>query len=131
MSTVEFLLTQKRVLVTGGAGFIGSNLCGTLLEQDNEIVCLDNLATGHYNNINHLQSNNRFIFVEGDIRNLQDCQKAVKGCDIVLHQAALGSVPRSIKDPITTNEVNIGGFVNMLTASKEAGICSKLLHLWR
>lgn len=115
-------LSKSRILVTGGAGFIGSNLCETLLEQGNEVVCLDNFATGHKHNIVDLLSNNSFTFIEGDIRNFEDCQKAVSGCDYVMHQAALGSVPRSIKDPITSTNVNIGGFVNMLTAAKDAGV---------
>ncbi len=109
-------------MVTGGAGFIGSNLCDKLIEMNNEIVCLDNFATGKRENIAHLLSNSRFKLIEGDIRNLEDCTKAVKGADYVLHQAALGSVPRSIKDPVTSNDVNVGGFLNMLVASRDAGV---------
>ena len=116
------VISQSKVLVTGGAGFIGSNLCEHLLLHNNEVVCLDNLATGHRYNIEHLLGNPNFQFIEGDIRNYKDCQQAVEGCDYILHQAALGSVPRSIKDPITSTEVNILGFVNMLTAAKEAGV---------
>ncbi|MGD1848900.1 MAG: SDR family oxidoreductase [Salibacteraceae bacterium] len=112
----------KKVLVTGGAGFIGSNLCGALLEQNNEVRCLDNLSTGKQANIDRLQAHANFEFQQGDIRNLSDCQMALKGVDYVLHQAALGSVPRSIDDPITSNEVNISGFLNMLYATKEAGL---------
>ena len=115
-------LTKKNILVTGGAGFIGSNLCEALLKKNNTVVCLDNFATGKRENVAHLVSNNNFRLIEGDIRNLADCKKAVKGVDYVLHQAALGSVPRSIKDPITSNDVNVGGFLNMLVASRDAGV---------
>jgi UDP-N-acetylglucosamine/UDP-N-acetylgalactosamine 4-epimerase len=111
----------KKILISGGAGFIGSNLCEYFL-QNNKVVCFDNLSTGKKSNITPLLSNPNFNFIEGDIRNYDDCVKAVIGCDIVLHQAALGSVPRSIADPITTNAVNITGFLNMLQAAKEAGI---------
>lgn len=111
-----------RVLVTGGAGFIGSNLCETLLEHDINVVCLDNFATGKRENIQPFLSNSLFTLIEGDIRNLKDCQIACQGVDYVLHQAALGSVPRSIKDPITTNDVNISGFLNMLVAARDAKI---------
>jgi len=116
------VIKNKKILVTGGAGFIGTNLCEALLELDNEVVCLDNFATGHRHNIEPFLTDIRFTLVEGDIRNLEDCQKAVKGCDYVLHQAALGSVPRSIKDPITTNDVNVGGFLNMLVAARDEGV---------
>ena len=115
-------MKNKTVLVTGGAGFIGSNLCEALLNKNNKVVCLDNFATGKKENIIHLAINKNFILIEGDIRNLADCKKAVGGVDFVLHQAALGSVPRSIKDPITTNDVNISGFLNMLVASRDAGV---------
>ncbi|WP_029036005.1 SDR family oxidoreductase [Salinimicrobium xinjiangense] len=115
-------LSNKRVLVTGGAGFIGSNLCETLLEIDAKVVCLDNFATGKRENLSAIEENPNFTLIEGDIRNLEDCKKAIKGVDYVLHQAALGSVPRSINDPITSNEVNISGFVNMLFAAKEEGV---------
>ena len=111
-----------KILITGGAGFIGSNLCEYFLSKGEEIICLDNLSTGHYYNISHLLENNSFYFIEGDIRNLEICNKAVEGVDYVLHQAALGSVPRSIIDPITTNEVNVSGFLNMLVASKNAKV---------
>lgn len=113
-----------RVLVTGGAGFIGSNLCEHLLAHDYEVVCLDNFATGKVENILPLlgQYSDAFKLIVGDIRNLSDCQKAVEGVDYVLHEAALGSVPRSIKDPATTNAVNISGFLNMLIASRDAGV---------
>ena len=115
-------ITDKKILVTGGAGFIGSNLCEALLDKKNKVICLDNFATGKRENIAHLAANKNFSLIEGDIRNLADCEKAVKGVDYVLHQAALGSVPRSIKDPITSNDVNIGGFLNMLVASRDAGV---------
>ena len=116
------ILTNKKVLITGGAGFIGSNLCDKLLAQNNQVVCLDNLLTGKKENIAHLLENSNFTFIQGDIRNLDDCKKAVSGVDVVLHQAALGSVPRSIEDPGTTNEINISGFLNMLLAAKEEGV---------
>jgi UDP-N-acetylglucosamine 4-epimerase len=115
-------LTNKTILVSGGAGFIGSNLCEALLEKGNKVVCLDNFATGKRENITQLLKNPNFTLIEGDIRNLEDCMKATTGVDYVLHQAALGSVPRSIKDPITSNEVNVGGFLNMLVASKDNGV---------
>lgn len=115
-------ISNCKVLVTGGAGFIGSNLCEVLLAQHNEVVCLDNYATGYRENIAALLEHKNFTFIEGDIRNIEDCRKAVQGCDYVLHQAALGSVPRSIKDPMTSTNVNIGGFVNMLTAAKDEGV---------
>ena len=110
------------VLVTGGAGFIGSNLCEALLTQKYGVVCLDNFATGHRSNIAPFLENSDFNLIEGDIRNIQDCRRALVNVDYVLHQAALGSVPRSIKDPITTNDVNISGFLNMLVASRDAGV---------
>lgn len=115
---------MRKVLVTGGAGFIGSNLCEALLERDEEVVCLDNFATGHMKNLIPLieQYPDRFKLIVGDIRNIEDCRKAVNGVDYVLHEAALGSVPRSIKDPATTNDVNIGGFLNMIIASREAKV---------
>lgn len=116
------LLTGKRVLVTGGAGFIGSSLCHDLLERGNEVICLDNFATGKRENIHDLKSNPKFRLIDGDIRDPETCNKAVKGVDVVLHQAALGSVPRSIADPATTNAVNINGFLNMLIATRDAGI---------
>lgn len=111
-----------KILVTGGAGFIGSNLCEYFLSKGYSVVCLDNLATGHKKNLDGFIENPNFEFIEGDIRNLEECRKAVLGCEFVLHQAALGSVPRSINDPITSNDVNVGGFVNMLVASRDAGV---------
>lgn len=116
------LIQDKRVLVTGGAGFIGSNLCENLLECGNEVVCLDNFATGHQKNISGFLANKNFLLIEGDIRNLDNCHNACDGIDLVLHQAALGSVPRSINDPIATNEVNISGFLNMLVAARDARV---------
>jgi UDP-N-acetylglucosamine 4-epimerase len=114
--------SKFKILITGGAGFIGSNLCEYFLGKGHQVTCLDNFATGHRHNIQHLLFNENFILIEGDIRNYSDCQKAVNGVDYVLHQAALGSVPRSIADPITTNDVNVSGFLNMLSASKEANV---------
>ncbi|WP_180178362.1 NAD-dependent epimerase/dehydratase family protein [Acinetobacter sp. YH01005] len=120
----------KTWLVTGVAGFIGSNLLETLLKLDQTVVGLDNFATGHQHNLNEVQSLvsaeqwAKFSFIEGDIRKLEDCQKACAGVDYVLHEAALGSVPRSIADPITTNDTNISGFLNMLTAARDAGVAS-------
>lgn len=113
-----------RILVTGGAGFIGSNLTDHLLEQGHQVRVLDNFATGHIENLLPFfdEYSETFELQVGDIRNLADCQKAVDGMEYVLHEAALGSVPRSVKDPITTNEVNIGGFLNMIVASRDAGI---------
>lgn len=113
-----------KVLVTGGAGFIGSNLCEALLKEGVTVRCLDNFATGKIENILSLleQYSSTFQLQVGDIRNMNDCRKAVDGMEYVLHEAALGSVPRSVKDPLTTNEVNIGGFLNMLVAARDAGI---------
>lgn len=110
------------ILITGGAGFIGSNLCDYFLSQGHKVVCLDNFATGHRHNLKDFIENPSFRLIEGDIRNLSDCQNAVQGIDYVLHEAALGSVPRSINDPITTNDVNVSGFLNMLVASRDAGV---------
>lgn len=121
---------SKTWLVTGVAGFIGSNLLETLLKLDQQVVGLDNFATGHQHNLDEVQGLvkseqwARFNFIQGDIRNLSDCQDACAGVDYVLHQAALGSVPRSINDPITTNATNIDGFLNMLVAARDAGVSS-------
>ena len=112
-------LTNKKILVTGGAGFIGSNLCEELLSLGNQVYCLDNFATGKRENIAPLLDNTDFTLIEGDIRNMEDCLKATKDVDYVLHQAALGSVPRSIKDPIASNDVNVSGFLNMLVAARD------------
>ena len=114
--------SSNTVLVTGGAGFIGSNLCETLLLNGNKVICLDNFATGKRENINPLLSNPNFTLIEGDIRDLDTCHKACESADYVLHQAALGSVPRSINDPITSNDVNVSGFLNMLVAAKDSKV---------
>lgn len=122
--------TPKTWLVTGVAGFIGSNLLETLLKLDQKVIGLDNFATGHQYNLDEVQDLvtpkqwTNFTFIEGDIRNFEDCQKACAGVDYVLHEAALGSVPRSIADPITTNATNISGFLNMLTAARDAKVSS-------
>jgi UDP-N-acetylglucosamine 4-epimerase len=119
---MERILKDSRVLVTGGAGFIGSNLVDSLLNSGNSVVCLDNFSTGKRENLKEFISNPAFKLIEGDIRNYDDCLKAVENIDIVFHEAALGSVPRSIKDPITSTDVNIGGFVKLLFAAKESGV---------
>ena len=118
----EIQLSHKKIVVTGGAGFIGSNLIATLLAKENQVVCLDNFSTGKKENITPFLGAKNFTLITGDIRNLSDCEKAVAGADYVLHEAALGSVPRSIKDPSTTNAVNIGGFLNMLLAARDARV---------
>ena len=135
MSQYQTVCTQlkqapKMWLVTGVAGFIGSNLLETLLKLDQKVVGLDNFATGHQYNLDEVQNLvspaqwSNFSFIEGDIRHFVDCQKACMDVDYVLHQAALGSVPRSIADPITTNATNITGFLNMLTAARDAKVSS-------
>lgn len=111
-----------KLVITGGAGFIGSNLCEHFVSKGDEVTCLDNLSTGFKHNIERLLDKSNFHFVEGDIRNIETCRLVVQGQDVVLHEAALGSVPRSIKDPINTNSNNIDGFLNMLVASRDAGI---------
>ena len=128
---LQDLPNQPKIwLITGVAGFIGSNLLETLLKLDQRVIGLDNFATGHQHNLDEVKGEVtaeqwvRFNFVEGDIRNLHDCQKACEGVDYVLHQAALGSVPRSLNDPITTNETNITGFLNMLVAARDAKVAS-------
>ena len=115
-------IKEKKILVTGGAGFIGSNLCEELISMNNEVICLDNLITGKKENIENLLSNPKFKFIIGDITNLEDCNNACKNVDIILHQAALGSVPRSIENPIKTNLINISGFINILWAAKQNNI---------
>lgn len=115
-------MDSKAILITGGAGFIGSNLCEYFLGKGHKVTCLDNFATGHRHNITGFLNHPNFKLIEGDIRNLETCQEAVKHIDYVLHQAALGSVPRSINDPITSNEVNVSGFLNMLVACRDAGV---------
>jgi UDP-N-acetylglucosamine 4-epimerase len=114
--------TNSTILITGGAGFIGSNLCEHFLSKGYKVVCLDNFATGHRHNLAGFVDNENFRLIEGDIRNAGDCEKAVQGVDYVLHEAALGSVPRSIIDPVTTNEVNVSGFLNMLVAARDAKV---------
>ncbi|MCS4238341.1 UDP-N-acetylglucosamine 4-epimerase [Myroides gitamensis] len=113
---------MKKILITGGAGFIGSNLTEYFLNQGYFVRCLDNFSTGYRYNIEEFLSNPNYELLEGDIRDLATCQQAVTGVDYVLHQAALGSVPRSIVDPITSNEVNVSGFINMLVASRDAEV---------
>jgi len=115
-------LRNKNILITGGAGFIGSNLCETLLQIGAKVTCLDNFSTGYKHNIQSFLKMSNFTLIEGDIRNLETCQTACKNKDFVLHQAALGSVPRSINDPITTNDVNVGGFLNMMVAARDAKV---------
>ncbi len=120
----------KTWLITGVAGFIGSNLLETLLNLDQIVVGLDSFATGHQRNLDEVRTTvsaarwARFSFIKGDIRNLEVCHQACQGVDYVLHQAALGSVPRSLNDPITTNATNIDGFLNMLVASRDATVKS-------
>ncbi|MDO4641791.1 MAG: NAD-dependent epimerase/dehydratase family protein [Neisseria sp.] len=122
--------SPKKWLVTGVAGFIGSNLLETLLTLNQTVVGLDNFATGHQHNLDEVQRTvtpeqwSRFTFIEGDIRNLEACHQACEAVDYVLHEAALGSVPRSINDPITTNSANIDGFLNMLVAARDAKVKS-------
>lgn len=113
---------MSKILITGGAGFIGSNLTEYFLGKGHQVVVLDNFATGHRHNLVQHEGNTNFELIEGDIRKTADCEKAVKGVDYVLHQAALGSVPRSIKDPQTSNEVNVSGFLNMLVAARDAEV---------
>ncbi|WFB63289.1 SDR family oxidoreductase [Sphingobacterium sp. WM] len=113
---------MSKILITGGAGFIGSNLTEYFLGKGHQVVVLDNFATGHRHNLAQHEGNPNFTLIEGDIRNTKDCEKAVQGVNYVLHQAALGSVPRSIKDPQTSNEVNVSGFLNMLVAARDANV---------
>jgi UDP-N-acetylglucosamine 4-epimerase len=115
-------ITKNTVLITGGAGFIGTNLCEYFLSKGYFVICFDNFATGHKHNITEFLQHKNFKLIEGDIRNLEQCKNAVIGVDYVFHQAALGSVPRSINDPVTSNEVNVSGFLNMLVASRDAGV---------
>jgi UDP-N-acetylglucosamine/UDP-N-acetylgalactosamine 4-epimerase len=119
---MENALKDCKVLVTGGAGFIGSNLIESLLVNGNYVTCLDNFSTGKGENLKAFAGNPKFTLLEGDIRNTGDCEKAVRDAEIVFHEAALGSVPRSIKDPVTSTDVNIGGFVKILFAAKEAKV---------
>lgn len=122
MNNFKEKLSSKNILVTGGAGFIGSNLCEELLALDANVTCLDNFSTGFRENLEAFRDHENFNLIEGDIRSLEDCQKACKNQDFVLHEAALGSVPRSINDPVTSNDVNVGGFLNMLVAARECGV---------
>lgn len=115
-------MKQKKVLVTGGAGFIGSNLIEALLARGCQVTCLDNFSTGKEENLETFCGDPNFRLVRGDIRNYEICLELCRNAEIVFHEAALGSVPRSIKDPVQTDEVNIGGFVKMLTAAKEGGV---------
>jgi len=116
------MISNLKILVTGGAGFIGSNLCEALIRLRNNVVCLDNFSTGKIDNIEPLLAHPEFKLITGDIRNMDDCKLAVEGVDFVLHEAALGSVPRSINDPKTTNDVNVSGFLNMLVAARDAKV---------
>ena len=115
-------MMEKTILITGGAGFIGSNLTEYFLAKGYKVVVLDNFATGHRHNLVAVAAHPQFKLIEGDIRNINDCVVAVEGVDYVLHQAALGSVPRSIGDPVTTNDVNVSGFLNMLVAARDAKV---------
>lgn len=112
----------KTILITGGAGFIGSNLCEHFLAKGYKVKVLDNFSTGFHHNIHDFHTNPNFSLIEGDIRDLESCREAVSDVNYVLHQAALGSVPRSINDPITSNDVNVSGFLNMLIASRDANV---------
>jgi len=116
---MEIEIRNRKILITGGAGFIGSNLCEVLLNKGNKVVCLDNFELGKHENIKSFINNPNFTLIEGDIRNLEDCKEACQDIDFVLHHAALGSVPRSIENPILTNEVNVSGFLNMLIAARD------------
>jgi len=118
MSTIGI----ARIVVTGGAGFIGSNLCEDLLERGNQVICLDDFSTGKEANVAYLKAHKNFVLIKGDIRDMDCCLRATKGVDYVLHQAALGSVPRSVEDPVTSNDINISGFLNMLVASLDAKV---------
>lgn len=115
-------MKKTKILITGGAGFIGSNLTEYFLSEGYQVRCLDNFATGHRHNVEPFLKNPSYELIEGDIRNINTCHQAVEGVDYVLHQAALGSVPRSINDPATTNDVNISGFLNMLIASRDGAV---------
>lgn len=118
----EEKIHSQKILVTGGAGFIGSNLCERLLDLNAKVICLDNFSTGKKENLKFIKDNPDFQLIEGDIRDIDTCQKACQGVDYVLHEAALGSVPRSLKDPVTSNDVNVSGFLNMLVAARDAEV---------
>ncbi|WP_028120932.1 SDR family oxidoreductase [Epilithonimonas tenax] len=122
MSNIKEKLNNKNILVTGGAGFIGSNLCEELIGLGANVTCLDNFSTGLRENLEAIKDHPNFRLIEGDIRDLDTCQKACENQDFVLHEAALGSVPRSINDPITSNDVNVGGFLNMLVAARDCKV---------
>lgn len=122
MNDFKNKLNNKNILVTGGAGFIGSNLCEELISLGANVTCLDNFSTGFRENLESIKDHPNFKLIEGDIRNLEDCKLACENQDFVLHEAALGSVPRSINDPITSNDVNVGGFLNMLVAARDANV---------
>jgi UDP-N-acetylglucosamine 4-epimerase len=122
MNDFKDKLNSKNILVTGGAGFIGSNLCEELINLGANVTCLDNFSTGFRENLDAIKDHPNFKLIEGDIRNLEDCKLACENQDFVLHEAALGSVPRSINDPITSNDVNVGGFLNMLVAARDANV---------
>lgn len=122
MNDFKNKLNNKNILVTGGAGFIGSNLCEELINLGANVTCLDNFSTGFRENLDAIKDHPNFKLIEGDIRNLEDCKLACENQDFVLHEAALGSVPRSINDPITSNDVNVGGFLNMLVAARDANV---------
>lgn len=122
MNDFKNKLNNKNILVTGGAGFIGSNLCEELINLGANVTCLDNFSTGFRENLDAIKDHPNFKLIEGDIRNLADCKLACENQDFVLHEAALGSVPRSINDPITSNDVNVGGFLNMLVAARDANV---------
>jgi len=122
MNDFKDKLNNKNILVTGGAGFIGSNLCEELISLGANVTCLDNFSTGFRENLDAIKDRPNFKLIEGDIRNLEDCKLACENQDFVLHEAALGSVPRSINDPITSNDVNVGGFLNMLVAARDANV---------
>lgn len=122
MNDFKNKLNNKNILVTGGAGFIGSNLCEELINLGANVTCLDNFSTGFRENLDAIKDRPNFKLIEGDIRNLEDCKVACENQDFVLHEAALGSVPRSINDPITSNDVNVGGFLNMLVAARDANV---------
>lgn len=122
MNDFKDKLNNKNILVTGGAGFIGSNLCEELISLGANVTCLDNFSTGFRENLDAIKDHPNFKLIEGDIRNLADCKLACENQDFVLHEAALGSVPRSINDPITSNDVNVGGFLNMLVAARDANV---------
>src|SRR5690554_5340652 len=119
---------MKHILITGGAGFIGSNLTEYFLGKGYFVRCLDNFSTGYRHNIEGFLEHECYESVEGDIRDLETCKQAVRGMDYVLHQAALGSVPRSVNDPITSNEVNVSGLLNMLVATRDAGVRRMVLR---